>query len=83
MTGKRVEFMGDWTRIFHRNSAILMTPGILTGLALIAVTTKYRHFAVLPCCLLVIPAVFHIILLISNVSAVCRLNRPILLGRGG
>eukprot|EP00043_Microstomoeca_roanoka_P015501 m.155285 g.155285 ORF g.155285 m.155285 type:complete len:1051 (+) comp16274_c0_seq1:16-3168(+) len=68
MSGVQILSVLDWGHLFHRDAAILMAPGIGIGIALFFITGKFRHFAVLPCCLLAIPTVFHIALLIGNIS---------------
>ncbi|EDQ92088.1 uncharacterized protein MONBRDRAFT_22902 [Monosiga brevicollis MX1] len=68
MSGKQILTFRDWGAPFNRDSMILITPGLLLGIGLIFVTNRFRHFAVLPCCLLAIPVIFHIILAASGTS---------------
>eukprot|EP00055_Hartaetosiga_balthica_P012536 m.61143 g.61143 ORF g.61143 m.61143 type:complete len:1064 (-) comp7982_c0_seq1:318-3509(-) len=68
MSGVEILSVMDLPHLFHRNELILIAPGIALGLGLVFVTTKFKHFAVLPACLIIIPIGFHIILLATNTS---------------
>lgn len=68
MSGEEVSGVQDWHRLFHRDAMILVVPGVLLGIALVLITTRFRHFAVLPLCLLAIPVGFHLVLLAADVS---------------
>lgn len=68
MSGEEIATVKDLGRLFHKDALILCTPGVLTGIAMMLIVRRFRHFAVLPCCLLAIPVVFHIVLAASGVS---------------
>eukprot|EP00039_Didymoeca_costata_P030147 m.28074 g.28074 ORF g.28074 m.28074 type:complete len:986 (+) comp7970_c0_seq1:124-3081(+) len=66
MTGETVAGPGDWAKLGKKENLILLTPGLLLGITLFVVTSRFRHFAVLPSCLLVIPISFYVILAIGH-----------------
>jgi SulP family sulfate permease len=68
MSGKQILGLLDWGQLLTRDSAVLLAPGLGLGVALIFITARFRHFAVLPCCLIAIPVVFHCVLLAAGIS---------------
>ena len=68
MSGKEILGPLDWGKLFNGPSMLLMCPGLLLGVALVLITGRFRHFAVLPCCLVAIPILFHLLLLAAGVS---------------
>lgn len=68
MTGNPLTKLSDYAHIFdhtHREQiapALLALPGVLLGLALMQIVGRFRHVAVLPCCLLAIPVSFYIVM---------------------
>eukprot|EP00045_Choanoeca_perplexa_P014897 m.178232 g.178232 ORF g.178232 m.178232 type:complete len:579 (+) comp16833_c0_seq1:36-1772(+) len=68
MSGHEILGPLDWGKLFNGESMLLMCPGLLLGVALVFITGRFRHFAVLPCCLVAIPILFHITLLAAGVS---------------
>ncbi|ETK73327.1 hypothetical protein F441_20172 [Phytophthora nicotianae CJ01A1] len=47
-------------------SLILLAPGLIGGIMLAILTSRFRHFAVFPCCILVLPASFFFVVWISS-----------------
>ncbi|KAL4146089.1 hypothetical protein PRNP1_011962 [Phytophthora ramorum] len=45
---------------------MLLAPGLFGGVVLSILTSRFRHFAVFPCCILVLPASFFFVVWISN-----------------
>eukprot|EP00730_Choanoeca_flexa_P001174 TRINITY_DN10516_c0_g1_i1.p1 TRINITY_DN10516_c0_g1~~TRINITY_DN10516_c0_g1_i1.p1 ORF type:complete len:722 (+),score=165.89 TRINITY_DN10516_c0_g1_i1:58-2166(+) len=68
MSGRQILGLLDWGKLFNADAMLLMCPGLLLGIALVLITSRFRHFAVLPCCLVAIPIAFHLILLMAGVS---------------
>lgn len=62
MSGKPLGGLRDWGTLGDKNSIILMAPGLCLGLVLFLITSRFRHFAVLPCVLMIIPIGFYVIL---------------------
>ena len=68
MTGETIDGLADWHKIFTKDNGILLAPGVLGGGLLLMVLQRFRHFAVLPCCLVSIPVIFYIILAAGSYS---------------
>eukprot|EP00051_Salpingoeca_urceolata_P016802 m.225666 g.225666 ORF g.225666 m.225666 type:complete len:984 (-) comp18784_c0_seq2:379-3330(-) len=62
MSQTSVSTIKEWGQLFTHDRVLLMLPGVLLGVALFIILGRFRHYAVLPCCLMTIPVVFHIIL---------------------
>eukprot|EP00054_Salpingoeca_dolichothecata_P023001 m.152094 g.152094 ORF g.152094 m.152094 type:complete len:1056 (+) comp24534_c0_seq1:22-3189(+) len=68
MSGEPVSGITDWKHLGNKDALILMAPGIAVGLALYLITARFKHYAVLPLCLIIIPCIFHVALAASPYS---------------
>ena len=68
MSGKQIESFATWGQLFNHDSAILIAPGLLLGVAILLIIQRFRHFLVLPGCLVAIPVGFHLLLLATGTS---------------
>ena len=58
----------DWAYLLDPHSLLLAAPGLLSALLLTYISRKATNDAVLPIAMVMIPALFYIILLLSGVS---------------
>lgn len=69
MTTLSITGIRSWTHVFATQQYLLLAlPGIVCGVLLSLITTKFRHFAVFPGCLIVIPIAFYLVLTLTGTS---------------
>ena len=68
MAGIDVENLTDWNKFFTSQRMILISPGILSGLAIYLLARRVRHMAVLPICIMSLIVAFYAALSITGVS---------------
>ncbi|KAJ0395928.1 hypothetical protein P43SY_009333 [Pythium insidiosum] len=63
MTGANLSGgIGAWAQLLTVHNLALLAPGAICGVLLVAVTARFQHFAVFPCCLVLMPVLFFIAL---------------------
>ncbi|DBA02254.1 TPA: hypothetical protein N0F65_007664 [Lagenidium giganteum] len=62
MTGLHLTGIVSWVDVLELHALALAAPGVICGVLLSFITSRYRHFAVFPCCLVMMPVVFFLLL---------------------
>ena len=57
-----------WAHVWAHQDPVLIGTGVVLGLGLWLISSKYKHFAALPCAMLAIPALFYLLLALSGTS---------------
>ncbi|KAE9332815.1 hypothetical protein PF008_g14757 [Phytophthora fragariae] len=66
-TGVSLESVHGWGVLMSSSHSLtLLAPALVGGILLSVLTSRFRHFAVFPCCILVLPASFFLVVWISN-----------------
>ncbi|RLN57875.1 hypothetical protein BBJ28_00022556, partial [Nothophytophthora sp. Chile5] len=69
MTGVSLAVIQGWAvLVTSPHNLLLLTPGLLSGVMLSVLTSRFRHFAVFPCCLVALPVGFFLVLWLSGCS---------------
>ncbi|TMW67796.1 hypothetical protein Poli38472_007468 [Pythium oligandrum] len=68
MANKTIKDPADWVQLANADALLLVTPGIITGILVFFVLSRYEHVAILPCCMFAILLVFYLILLVTGTS---------------
>ncbi|KAG1689057.1 hypothetical protein DVH05_002825 [Phytophthora capsici] len=68
-TGVSLASVQGWAELVKSSHTLmLLAPGLIGGILLAALTSRFRHFAVFPTCILVLPASFFLVVWISGYS---------------
>ncbi|KAF4031657.1 STAS domain-containing protein [Phytophthora infestans] len=66
-TGVSLASVHGWgVLVTSSHSLLLLAPGLAGGVMLSILTSRFRHFAVFPCCILILPASFFFAVWISS-----------------
>lgn len=60
--GRAEQLAEQWSSLMQPDALQHWLPGVLCGIALTVATAKLQHFLVLPCCMLIVPLAFYIVL---------------------